>query len=107
MDFTRQYGREDINYETWYSDWMKLLARTKTRAEIETLLGVKTVEAKKAGLAHLRTIEKAHSMLGNSSRKAAARNVVAAAGDYKLALAGALEIYDLFPEHTLEAKQGQ
>ena len=102
MDMTRQYGREDVNYSTWYTDWMKLLAKKYTRVELERLLGIKTVEAKKAGDSHLRSIEKSTSMAGNSSKKAAARNVVVAAGDYKIALAGALEIYDLFPEHTLE-----
>ena len=99
----RSYGRDDVVYETWYTTWMKLLAKKHTRAELEQLLGIKTTEAKIAADAHLRTIEKSGSMLGYSSRKASARNVVAAAGEYKIALRGALEIYDLFPEHTKDS----
>lgn len=100
---SRQYNREDVNYETWYSSWMKQLALTKTRDELETLMGIKAAEGKRASKQHLAAIDKSGSMQGNSSHKAAARNVVAAVGDYKIALSGALEIYDLFPEHTKEA----
>ena len=102
MNSVRQYGREDIDYATWYSDWMKLLARTKTRKELEQLLGIKTVEVKRASKAHLRAIEQSTSMQGRSQARAQAGNVVAATGDYKIALSGALEIYDLFPEYTKE-----
>jgi len=99
----RQYGREDIDYESWYSPWMKQLARTKTRDELLQLLGVQTKVAERAGLAHLRAIEATHSMTSQSARRARGRNAVSAAGDYKIALNGALEIYDLFPEHARAA----
>lgn len=81
---------------------MKMLARNNTRAELEVLLGIKTVEASRAAKQHLAAIDKSTSMSGNSSNRAASRSVVAATGDYKIALVGALEIYDLFPEFTKE-----
>lgn len=96
----RQYGREDINYESWYSPWMKRLASSKTRAELLGLLGEQTEAAERAAHAHLRAIEATHSMTSQSARRAHARNTVAAAGDYRIALRGALEIHDLFPEHA-------
>lgn len=104
MDNTRQYGREDVKYDTWYSDWMKSLAKKHTRAELEQMLGLYTSEAKRASKSHLRAIEKSGSMLGNSSRRASTWNAVALTYDYRVAISGALEIYDLFPEHTLEQK---
>ncbi len=39
-------------------------------------------------------------MTGCSARRAHTKNIAAAAGDTAIALRGALEIYDLFPEHT-------
>lgn len=96
----RQYGREDIDYEAWYSDWMKSLAKRLTRAEIEAQLGVASSESRKAAHIHLRAIQRTSSMSSNSMARAHGRNTVAAAGEYKIALSGALEIYDLFPEHT-------
>lgn len=83
---------------------MKLLARNHTRAEIAALLGVKTAEASNSARSHLRAIERTGSMGGNSQARAHSRNVTAAAGDYKIALVGALEIYDLFPQHTKEGE---
>ena len=41
-------------------------------------------------------------MTSQSQRRAQSGNVVAAAGEEKIAVRGALEIYDLFPEHTKE-----
>ena len=102
-DWIRQYGRQDVNYDTWYSQWMKDLARNNSRAEIEKLLGRKTKEVAAAASAHLRAIDATTSMTSQSARRAHARNAVAAAGEYRAALNGALEIYDLFPEYTKEA----
>jgi len=82
---------------------MKLLARTMTRDAIEAALGYSADKAKQAGLYHLRTIQKSGSNLANSSQRAKGVNAVAHMGEYRIALRGALEIYDLFPEHTLEA----
>lgn len=96
----RQYEREDIDYEIWYSDWMKRLAKIHSLEELERQLYGRAAEANKASMAHLRAIEASSSMSSNSSRRAHARNTVAAAGDAAIALRGAIEIYELFPEHT-------
>lgn len=98
----RQYGRNDVQYESFYSPWMKQLALTKSRAELERLLGIKSKEVAAASHAHLRAVEATTSMTSQSARRASTRNSVAAAGEYRSALNGALEIYDLFPEHTME-----
>jgi hypothetical protein len=101
----RQYERKDVDYGTWYSSWMKRLARTKTRAQIEVELGAASSKASSAADAHLRAIESTTSMTSNSARRAHARNSCAAAGDYKIALGGALEIHDLFPEYATQHNQ--
>ena len=98
----RQYSRDDVDYATWYSPWMRRLALTHTRGELERQLGASSGEAARAGQSHLRAIQATGSMAGQSARRAHSRNVVAAAGDTAIALRGALEIYDLFPEHTAE-----
>lgn len=99
-----KYTRDEINYETWYNPYMKLLARTMTRESIEAALGYTKSKAHEAGLSHLRTIQKSGSNLANSSQRAKGRNAVEHMGEYRIALRGALEIYDLFPERTLEAR---
>lgn len=103
-DTTRQYGREDVSYENWYSSWMKQLARIHTRVEIEHRLGIAVVDGAKAAAAHLRAIQATNSMEGQSQRRAQARNVAAATGDERIALSGALEIHELFPEHAKPAR---
>lgn len=102
----RQYERSDIDYESWYSPWMKLLAKSRTRAELEFMLLGTSAEAAAAAHSHRRAIEASASMDGCASRRAALRNVVAAAGDKAIALRGALEIYELFPEHTAAGVAG-
>lgn len=102
----RQYGRDDIDYETWYTPWMKLLAKTCSKESLEGKLFGNSLNAKKAGLYHLRAIEGSCSMQGNSSRRASTRNAVAALGEFGISLRGALEIYELFPEKTKEAIEG-
>lgn len=94
----RQYSRDDVRYETWYSDWMKTLAKRYTRGEIERLLGVNSVEISRSTRAHESAIKATGSMRGSSQRRAQSRNCVAAAGDYRIALKGAIEIHELFPE---------
>lgn len=96
----RQYGREDVDFETWYSPWSKQLAQNYTRAELEKRLGIASENSAKAARSHLRAIQATHSMTSQSQRRAQSGNVVAATGEEKIALRGALEIYDLFPEHT-------
>lgn len=96
----RQYGRDDVDYSTWYSDWMKRLAKTYTKAEIEKRLGVAADAVAKAARTHLRAVQATHSMSSQSQRRAQSRNVVAASGEERIALSGALEIHELFPEHA-------
>lgn len=102
---TRQYGRDDVDYQTWYSDWMKRLASTMTRSQIEEAIGVKSKEASAAARQHLSAVEATHSMGGQGQRRAQTRNVMAAAGEHKIALSGALEIHDLFPEYAMKDSQ--
>lgn len=99
----RQYGRDDVDYSTFYSPWMRQLALRLPRAELEKRLHGTAGVARMAGDSHRRAIEATGSMQGQSSRRAHARNVVAACGDLAIALRGAIEIYELFPEHTHEA----
>lgn len=100
MSVTRQYGREDVDYSTWYSEWSRLLAKRLTRPELEKRLGVVSTELGRATQSHLGAIQASASMTGCSQRRAQTGNVVAAAGEERLALSGALEIHELFPEHA-------
>lgn len=95
-----QYGREDVDYHTWYGDWSKQMAKHMTRPEIERELGLASAAVSDAARQHLRAVQATTSMTGQSMRRAHARNVVKATGDRRIALRGALEIYYLFPEHT-------
>ena len=99
----RQYGRDDVDYATWYSDWSKQLAKNYTRRELEKRAGIASKESSKAARTHLRAIQATHSMTSMSQRRAQSGNAAAAAGEEKIAINSALEIYDLFPEHTKEA----
>ena len=96
----RQYGRNDVDYGSFYSPWMKRLALSHTQAELERQLYGAQTEASKSAQSHLRAIDASHSMSGQSMRRAHARNVTAAAGDTAIALRGALEIHELFPEYA-------
>ncbi len=99
----RQYERADIDYDTWYSPWMKMLARSNTRRELEAMGGKSRTEADKASTSHLAAIAATSSMGGQSARRARTRNMTAGAGDQLIAINGALEIHDLFPEHAKAA----
>lgn len=101
MNSERQYGREDVEYETWYSDWAKSLAKRHSRIEIERRLGIASSNAQSAAKSHLKAIQATSSMGSQSMRRAHSRNVTAAYGEEKIALRGALEIHELFPEHAL------
>ena len=96
----RQYGRNDVEYKDWYSDWMKRLARRYSYEELSEQYEIACGEAYKHGMQHLKAIQKSTSMTGNSQHRAQARNCVAASGEYKIALSGAIEIHELFPEHA-------
>ena len=95
-----QYTRDDVNYETWYSDWMKQLANRYTVDELNKMHGIAKSEAEHGSQVHLRAIQKSTSMQSNSQHRAQARNVVSAAGDTAIAVMGAIEIHYLFPEHA-------
>ena len=99
-DEVRQYTREDIDFKTFYNPWMKSLAKTNTIAELEIKLYGAKKESTKAATSHLRAIERTHSMQGNSQSRAQTRNMLAAAGEFALALRGAIEIHELFPEEA-------
>ena len=95
-----QYTRNDVDFETWYSSWMKQLAKSYTVKELEIKLYGAKSEAEKSSRNHLRAIQRTHSMSSNSQARAHARNITAAAGDYAIALRGAIEIHQLFPEQA-------
>lgn len=104
-DYQRKYSREDVDYKTWYSEWQKRLAHNFTRAELESCLYRNRTKVRRAAYSHLRAIDATHSMSSNSTRRAHSRNVVAASGDKAIALKGALEIHDLFPEYAKQEKE--
>lgn len=94
--------RETIDYDTWYSPWMKLLAKSSTLAELQARLGRNRGRVHKESMAHLRAVQATTSMSSQSQRRAQTGNVVRATGDEAIAIRGALEIYQIFPEHTKE-----
>jgi len=96
----RQYGRDDIEYMDWYSNWMKQLAKKHSKKELSNLYNGTSLDIKKYAVQHLRAIEKTSSMSGNSQARAQSRNNVAASGEYRIAISGAIEIHELFPEHA-------
>lgn len=90
----------DVDFDNWYSTWSRQLAKANTAEELVAKLAKAERDARKAAMAHLRAIERTHSMTGCSQARAHARNTTAAAGDYIIALSGAIEIHQLFPEHA-------
>lgn len=104
---TIQYGRDDVDYSSWYSDWMRRLARQHTIDDLARMLLGTRAESHQAAARHLRAVEASHSMSGQSMRRAHARNVVVASGDTAIALRGAIEIHALFPEHARPAGAGR
>lgn len=95
-----QYTRDDVDYHKWYSEWMKALASANTRAVLVERLAQAKADSARNSAAHLRAIDATTSMSGQSQRRAQSRNAVAASCDLHIALAGAIEIHDLFPEHA-------
>ena len=98
------YTREEIDYNTWYSAWMKQLAQNYTLAELERKLHGNRKRVGKETASHLRAIKSSVSMQSNSQRRAQSGNVVTARGDEMIALNGAIEIHKLFPEHAKSAQ---
>lgn len=87
-----------IDFETWYSPWMKTLAANYSKGDLEKRLPNVSFSAKAAAKSHLRAIQATGSMSGNSARRAHSRNVVSALGEEAIAIRGAIEIHELFPE---------
>ena len=81
-----------------YSQFARLLARTKTKEEIIKEIKQINKELEKATKSHLRAIKQSTSMQSNSQRRAQAGNLVAGLGERKMALENALEIYKYYPE---------
>ncbi|MBK8113325.1 MAG: hypothetical protein IPK44_01755 [Candidatus Accumulibacter sp.] len=97
---TPQWKYED------YSTWSRQIAKDYTRAQIEKELGI--AASKREGLAasHLRAIDATGSMGGASQRRAQSRNAMT--GNYERwnAYKNALELYDVYPQHTKEGLRG-
>ena len=81
-----------------YSQFARLLARTKTKEEIIKEIKQINKELEKATKSHLKAIKQSTSMQSNSQRRAQARNLVAGLGERKMALENALEIHKYYPE---------
>ena len=96
----RQYGRDDVDYGTWYSKWMKDLAAAHSVEELQRMLAGTASEGQRHASAHLRAIQRTGSMQGASQARAQSRNTVSATGEKACAIRGAIEIHDLFPEHA-------
>lgn len=95
-----QYGRDEVDYGSWYSSWSKALAKQHTVAELDRMLLGNRRSAVAAGASHLRAIDATHSMQSQSQRRAQTGNVVRAVGEAASAIRGAIEIHFLFPEHA-------
>ncbi len=95
---TLDVNNTGIDYETWYSPWMKQLASNYSLKELEKRLGKNRSSSDKATKSHLNAIQKSISMNSNSMRRAHARNVVSAIGEERIAINGAIEIHKLFPD---------
>lgn len=102
----RQYDRKDIDYETWYSPWMKQLAKSHTRADLELKLYGAFASVKSCVCSHSRAIAREDRRIACTQRLAQSSADVGVAGDTVIALRGALEIYDLFPEYTAAGASG-
>lgn len=94
------YTREEVDYTSWYSEWSKRLAKTKS---LQDLFGIYwSIEHKREGLrnSHHNAISKSTSMTSNSQHRAQTKNAMLGNMDYYFAVLGAIEIYELFPEET-------
>jgi hypothetical protein len=96
----RKYGREDVDYETFYSSWMRQLASNHHKNELEIMLYGAKAAAETSTRTHLNAIQKSSSMTGRSMARAHARNCASLSGDRGIAISGAIEIHELFPEHA-------
>ena len=82
-----------IDFETWYSPWMKLLARSYTAEELQAKLHDAEAQARVAAKNRFRVIWHTHTLDST-------RNISASDSDYAIILRGAIEIHRLFPEEA-------
>lgn len=100
LGYERQYGRYDVDYETWYSDWSKQMAKKHTRDELMAMLPGVQADTSRAAVSHGRIVGRTTSMDSLSQARAQMGNVVRANSERASAITSALEIHDLFPEHA-------
>ncbi|MBU9534607.1 hypothetical protein KTE49_29680 [Burkholderia multivorans] len=79
------------------------MAATYTLDELHQMLSATEVEGRRACKQHHDAIRKSTSMQSGSARKAHARNLVEGTGERRIAIAGAIEIHELFPEHAKQS----
>ena len=92
FDWKYQYGRDEIDYDTWFSDQSKALAKDHTVDELRQMLGEASDDADRLSRANLEARNRA------TDRAQQTYNAVAAEGQRALAVRGALRIHELFPD---------
>ncbi len=80
--------------EEWYSQWSILLAKQKTKEELEKRLKQVEKELSKASDREFKAIQASGSMQQNSQRRAHAYNTVSGLSTEMFALNGAIEIHE-------------
>ena len=94
FNWERQYGREDVDYHTWYSPHAKRLAIHNDVAELKRMLVEYKNGARHQAMINLNSNNRA------GYEAAQSWNATAADGDQAIAIRSALEIHELFPEHA-------
>ena len=97
FDWEYQYGRDDIDYETWYSKHSKELAATYTVAELRAKLG----NARDVGEGYSRQWL-SRRLRTQSDRVRNMAIDAGIAGQEASDIRSALEIHELFPEHACQ-----
>ncbi len=85
---------------TEYTPYARQFARNYTRAELVEMLAGAEAAQKAYAMQHLGAIKKTTSMQSNSSRRANARNKAGANYEKLNAIRNAIEIHDVWPEHS-------
>lgn len=86
-----------FKYEA-YSDWSRLLAKTKTVQELEKEMGIANSKREKLAKSHFDAVKKTSSMSSNSQRRAQSRNSMVGNYEKYNAYKNALEIHEYYPE---------
>ena len=94
FDWEPQYGFEDVDYDTWFSDHAKRLAANNSSAELQKMLGEAKDGARNQAMINLSSSNRA------GYEAAQSWNATAGDGDRAIAIQAALEIHELFPEHA-------